>query len=152
MNIKSWLIRLTLALSFGLVGWLVYEIGRSGISWASGGLLAYAILVVVTCWASLRRGIGREEEKGEVASGNDNQRRPAEEAPKTAEGRTPEEIILNAIRTKGKVKRHDLLPLVEISKSTLVRLLNKMEAEGLVVQVGERKASYYALPEPRNSR
>ena len=59
------------------------------------------------------------------------------------------EIILDAIRTRGKAQRRDLLPLVTVSKSTLVRLLDKMEAEGLVVQIGEKKAAFYALPEPK---
>lgn len=58
----------------------------------------------------------------------------------------PEEIILNVIRQTGKAKRADLLPQVGMSKSSLVRLLDEMEAKGLIVQVGERKATFYTLP------
>lgn len=135
---RVWLIRITLGLSGGVAGWLVFEIVRSGISGASVGLLAYATVVFVTCWAGLRT--------TSVEAGD--QKRPAEEAPKTSEGSTPEEIILNAIRTKGKAKRADLLPVVEMSKSSLVRLLDGMENKGLIVQVGDKKAAYYTLKGP----
>lgn len=41
---------------------------------------------------------------------------------------TAQEIILNAIRAKGKAQRHDLLPQVGLSRSNLGRLLDQMEA------------------------
>lgn len=66
-------------------------------------------------------------------------------APKTTEPSTPEEIVLNAIRTKGKAQRLDLLPQVGISRSSLGRLLDQMEARGLIRQEGDRKVSYYVL-------
>lgn len=58
-------------------------------------------------------------------------------------------IILETIRTKGKAQRHDLLPKVGLSKSSLGRLLDQMEAKGLIRQEGERKASYYVLLTPK---
>ena len=61
------------------------------------------------------------------------------------EAKEPETVILEIIRSKGKAKRHDILPHLDISKATLVRILDKLEADGQVVQVGERKASYYTL-------
>ncbi len=73
---------------------------------------------------------------------------PVPAVPKTETGRaekTAREIILEAIRAKGRAKRRDLLPLVKISKSTLVRLLDAMETEGLVVQIGQKKSCYYAI-------
>jgi predicted transcriptional regulator len=57
-----------------------------------------------------------------------------------------EEIILDVIRKKGQAKREDLLTATGMSKSSLGRLLDEMEARRLIVQVGERKASYYTLP------
>ena len=56
-----------------------------------------------------------------------------------------EEVILEVIRNKGQAKREDFLAASDMSKSSLGRLLDMMEAEGKIVQVGERKASYYVL-------
>ena len=61
--------------------------------------------------------------------------------------KTAQEIILDTIRTKGKAQRHDLLPQVGLSKSSLGRLLDQMEAKGLIRQEGSRKTSYYVLDE-----
>lgn len=60
---------------------------------------------------------------------------------------TAQKIILNVIRERGKAQRHDLLPQVGLSRSNLGRLLDQMEAQGLIRQVGERKCSYYVLAE-----
>ena len=48
------------------------------------------------------------------------------------------------ITPKGK---HDLLPVTGLSRSSLGRLLDQMEARGLIQQEGDRKASYYILAE-----
>ena len=61
--------------------------------------------------------------------------------------KTAQKIILDAIRIKGKAQRHDLLPHVDLSRSSLGRLLDQMEAQGLIRQEGDRKASYYVLGE-----
>lgn len=62
-----------------------------------------------------------------------------------AETKKLEETILQIIRKKIRARRRDFLPHVKISKSTLVRLLDKMEKEGRIEQVGERKQSFYKL-------
>jgi len=63
----------------------------------------------------------------------------------------PEEVILNLIRKNGRAKREDLLPVTGMSRSSLGRLLEEMEARGQIRQIGERKWSYYVLAESNGS-
>lgn len=56
-----------------------------------------------------------------------------------------EGIILEIIKANGRAKRQDLLPQVGLSRSSLGRLLDQMEAKCLIRQEGVRKASYYVL-------
>lgn len=56
-----------------------------------------------------------------------------------------EKTVLDVIRNKGQTKREDLLSATGMSKSSLGRLLDKMEEKGLITQIGDRKASYYVL-------
>ena len=56
-----------------------------------------------------------------------------------------EETVLDVIRKKGQAKREDLLSATGMSKSSLGRLLDKMEEKGLIAQIGDRKASHYTL-------
>ena len=64
-------------------------------------------------------------------------------------GKTPslEQTVLTILRQTGKAQRHDLLTPTGLSRSSLGRLLDRMEAKGLIRQEGERKASYYVLAE-----
>lgn len=59
-----------------------------------------------------------------------------------------EEIVLNVIHEKGQAKREDLLSATGMSKSSLGRLLDKMEEKGLITQIGDRKTSHYVLGKP----
>jgi uncharacterized membrane protein len=106
-------------------------------AWPFGVVEAVWTVVAVQHWRRLRVRAGKTKKVAEAEE-------PDQE---TDSEKTAREIILEAIRAKGKARRSDLLPLLKMSKSTLVRLLDKMEAEGLVVQVGERKATYYAIKE-----
>lgn len=56
-----------------------------------------------------------------------------------------EELVLDMIRKNGQVKREDILPALGISRSSVGRLLEKMEEKGLITQIGDRKASHYVL-------
>lgn len=64
-------------------------------------------------------------------------------------GSKEEETILDVIRQKGQAKREDFLAATGMSKSSLGRLLDKMETDGKIMQVGERKASYYKLADKK---
>ena len=97
--------------------------------WPKIFITSYTVLVAVTCYLSLKN------QSDIVINDQDSD---------TA--KTDEEIILEIITQKGSAKRHDLLPHLDMSKSTLVRLLDEMEEKGQIVQIGERKASYYTLP------
>lgn len=67
------------------------------------------------------------------------------ESGSAAGGENPEEVVLDLIRKNGRAKREDLLPVTGLSRSSLGRLLEQMEAAGQITQVGERKASYYVI-------
>ena len=62
----------------------------------------------------------------------------------TADGEK-EQIILDLIRKKGQAKREDLLPVTNLSRSALGRVLDQMEVKGLIEQVGKRKGAYYKI-------
>jgi uncharacterized membrane protein len=70
---------------------------------------------------------------------------PTTSATEPAEISRQEEMILDVIRKKGRAKREDFLTATGMSKSSLGRLLDKMEDKGLIVQIGDRKASHYTL-------
>jgi uncharacterized membrane protein len=110
-------------------GWLVYDLVAAGRYWQNGILLGYIGLVIFAMtW----------EKKDRVAEATYKSKRDELEG-----------IILAIIREKGQARRHDFKPHVGLSRSSLARLLNEMEARGLIVQYGERKASYYTLAEPK---
>jgi hypothetical protein len=140
---------LTAIFTLALIAWAIVEIIRHGITLWTSAVLVYLALVSLTLWLSRSDAAKNISTSPAAALPMDSQISPVRKEEIGEPEKTAQEIILNAIRTKGKAKRHDLLPLVKISKSTLVRLLDKMEAEGLVVQVGERKAAFYALPGPK---
>lgn len=126
-----------LVVSVSIAIWLAYEVVAFGASPQSIILLLYIALVIVALFLMPVQGPAQDEEaeKVERDSGVSGARKG------------PEEVVLNVIRQMGKVKRADLLPRVEMSKSSLVRLLDQMEKKGLIVQVGERKASFYTIPQ-----
>ncbi len=72
--------------------------------------------------------------------------------PLSPEGRgsNEDETVLDVIRQKGQAKREELLFATGMSKSSLGRLLDKMETEGKIMQVGERKASHYIISKKGN--
>lgn len=63
------------------------------------------------------------------------------------EDKEPEDIICAMIRSKGKAQRADLFEVAGMSRTSLGRLLDKMEKDGRIRQVGERKAAYYVVSE-----
>lgn len=65
------------------------------------------------------------------------------EALDTGTEKTAQEIILEIIQARGEVKRKDLLRVTGMTKSNLGRLLDAMEAKGLIAQQGKRKAAFY---------
>ena len=117
-----------LVTSVGVVIWLTFQLCTSAEYLKNGLLLGYVAIVIFILVMDLKA-----KSVVDVA--------PSAQ-PETKE---PEEIILQIIREKGRAKRGDLLPHVEISKSSLVRLMDEMESAGKVTQIGERKASYYIL-------
>jgi hypothetical protein len=59
--------------------------------------------------------------------------------------KSPEDIILEIIRTKGQAQRHDFLAVLKLSRTSLGRVLDDMEKTGQIQQIGERKSACYAL-------
>jgi len=57
-----------------------------------------------------------------------------------------EEMILQRIRDKGKVKRKEIMDALKLSDSSVGRILNEMERKKQIQQVGEYKDTYYVLP------
>ena len=140
MNLRRCLTIVTAIFTLALTAWSILEIIQHGATLWALAVLVYLALVGVTLW-------GRHDETAANAA-------PAPLAPQAEGGgengqteKTAQEIILNAIRTKGKARRHDLLPQVGLSRSSLGRLLDQMEGKGLIRQEGERKSSYSVLAE-----
>lgn len=148
MTSRRYLKNLTIIFTLALMVGPIMEIIRYGFTFWASAILIYLIFV------SLVLGLSCNDESKNISASNPidlpNPGTPKllsdDSQPKTSP-KTAQEIILETIRTKGKAKRHDLLPLVKISKSTLVRLLDKMEVEGTLVQIGQKKAAFYMLPE-----
>ena len=124
-------IKLLLATLLASVGVLLVAVFQLSI-WPKIFITSYTVLVAVTCYLSLK-------DQSDIAINDQS----------TDVSKTDEEIILEIITQRGTAKRHDLLPHLDMSKSTLVRLLDEMEEKGQIVQIGERKASYYTLPTPK---
>ena len=124
----------TIVLTLLLLAWGMVDSVKNGFSLWTAAVLVYLVVVSVTLGLTRRRG----GSSGALPS-------PQTSAQQEAAEKSVREIILEAIRAKGKAQRKDLLPLVTVSKSTLVRLLDQLEAEGLIEQIGERKASYYRV-------
>ncbi len=124
-------IKLLLVTILASVGVLLLALFQFSV-WPKFFISAYTILVAATCYLTLK------DQSDIVINYQDSD---------TA--KTDEEIILEIITQKGTAKRHDLLPHLDMSKSTLVRLLDEMEEKGQIVQIGERKATYYTLPTPK---
>lgn len=125
------LAKVSLWLTLSFAAWTIVEIANYGATFFTVALLLYLIVTVVVLWKLKDPQTKIIEKIVNVEVGS--------------EAKEPEAVILEIIRLKGKAKRHDLLPHVDMSKSTLVRILDKLEVEGKVVQIGERKASYYTL-------
>jgi len=95
--------------------------------WLGIGILAYVAVSVVTVW------------------------KPANSQPQMTEGtgqesqQSPEATILEIIRTKGQAQRHDFLAVLNLSRTSLGRILDEMEKTGQIRQIGERKSAFYAL-------
>lgn len=121
-----------------LTVWSVAELIRNGFTFWVVSILIYLALVGSMLW------IRREDMVKNLSSSPNSaqENRNSEDSENAAL-----EIVLKTIRTKGKVQRHDLLPQVGLSRSSLGRLLDQMEAQGLIRQIGDRKATYYVLGE-----
>lgn len=65
---------------------------------------------------------------------------------KGEEAKTREETILQKIREHGKITRKEIMDALQLSESSVGRILDQMEAGKRIQQVGERKAAYYILP------
>lgn len=115
-----------LAISLGVAVWLVFQLCTSGEHLKNGLLLCYVASVIFMLVMEL---------KGKGAAGVSSL--------SETETKEPQEIILQIIHEKGRAKRQDILPHLRMSKSTLVRLLDKMEEKGIIEQVRDRKGSYY---------
>ncbi len=126
------LAKVSLGFTLIFIGWTIVALIQNGVTVFNSALLIYLIAMLVVLW-KLKDPQIKIIEKIVKVEGDPE------------ENKEPEAVILEIIRLKGKAKRHDILPHLDISKSTLVRILDKLEAEGQVVQVGERKASYYTL-------
>ncbi|MCW5935091.1 MAG: putative DNA binding domain-containing protein [Fimbriimonadia bacterium] len=57
-----------------------------------------------------------------------------------------EKIILQQVRSQGKITRREVSELCRLSPPQATRLLKKLTQKGVLVQHGERKASWYGLP------
>ena len=147
MNSRRLLTVVTTIFTLALITWAIIEIIRYGITLWTSAVLIYLALISMTLWFS------RSDEAKNISTSPSaiphnlgGQELPSDGQLRVSE-QTAQEIILNAIRAKGTAKRHDLLPLVGLSRSSLGRLLDQMEAKGLIRQEGSRKASHYVLVE-----
>jgi len=95
--------------------------------WLGIGICAYVVVSVVTVWKS--------------ANSKPTMMGATSQAPK----KSPEAIILEIIRTKGQAQRHDFLSVLNLSRTSLGRILDDMEKTGQIQQIGERKSAFYAL-------
>ena len=110
-------------------------------AWPFGVVEAIWTLVAMRRWWQMKK---RPPLPGLGSTGSP-QRLPQVEREKfgeTADGEKVQ-IILDLIRTKGQAKREDLLPETKLSRSSLGRVLDRMEAKGMIEQVGERKGAHY---------
>lgn len=152
MNSKRLLILSTIVFTLILVAWTIIEIIRHGITLWTSAVLIYLSLVSSTLWLSRNdRAKNLSPSFSVIPNDPGGQKLPSDGQAGVSE-KTPQEIILETIRTKGKAQRHDLLPQVGLSRSSLGRLLDQMEAKGLVRQEGKRKASYYVLVENQGQK
>ena len=62
------------------------------------------------------------------------------------ESMTREETILQRIKDHGKVTRKEMMETLELSDSSVGRILEGMEAKKQIQQVGDYKGTYYILP------
>lgn len=85
------------------------------------------------------------------AEGKEEKPMAVEKEPAEAAGK-PEEIILNLIRKNGRAKREDLLLVTGMSRSSLGRLLEQMEAAGQITQIGERWIHVSWATKPRGQK
>ena len=138
MSSRRHLTVVTAIFTLALMAWAIVEIIRNGVTLWLSAVLVYLVLVSVTVW--LRRG-----ETLATALSPPTTLQTEEQGESGQSEKTAREIILETIRTKGKAQRHNLLPQIGLSRSNLGRLLDQMEAQGLIRQVGERKSSYYVL-------
>lgn len=58
---------------------------------------------------------------------------------------SPEELVLNIVRRKGRARREDFLAELNMPLTSLGRLLDELESQGKIKQVGEKKAAFYEL-------
>ena len=146
-SMKRYLTILTVISTLTLMAWSITEIIRYGFTLWTSAVLIYLVLVSMTLWL-LRNDAAKNisTSPADIPHNPGGQELPSGEQPGVSE-KTAQEIILETIRTKGKAQRHDLLPHVGLSRSSLGRLLDQMEAKGLIRQEGDRKVSHYVLAE-----
>jgi uncharacterized membrane protein len=146
-SIRRYLAILIAIFTMALMAWAVIEIIGHGITLWTSAVLIYLALVSSTLWLSRNdRAKNLSPSFSVIPNNPGGQKLPSDGQPEVSE-KTPQEIILETIRTKGKAQRHDLLPQVGLSRSSLGRILDQMEAKGLIRQEGDRKASHYVLAE-----
>lgn len=144
---KRYLNILTVIFTLVLLAWSIVEIIQKGMALWTFAILLYLVFVSLTLWFS--RSDPSKNLSSTSPSSNQESSKPAPDnqpGVRNSPQKTAQEIILETIRARGKAKRHDFLPKVGLSKSSLGRLLDQMESKGLIVQTGERKGSFYTLP------
>jgi len=95
--------------------------------WLGIGILVYVAVSVVTVWKSA------------------NSQPPITGATSQDPQKSPEDIILEIIHTKGQAQRHDFLAVLNLSRTSLGRILDDMEKTGQIQQIGERKPAFYTV-------
>ena len=105
---------------------LIFMAVRGSELWFCLGSLIYVITACVLFWLNSKKSLSKDD--ATVLS-------------------LDEEKVLKLIHQKRQAQRSDILPYVDVSKSTLVRILDKLEEKKLIRQVGEGKATYYEISE-----
>lgn len=146
-SIRRNLIILISIFTLALTAWAIIEIIGHGFTLWTSAILLYLALVSATLWLSRNDRAKKLSPSFSVIPDNPSGQKLLPDGQSGVSEKTPQEIILETIRAKGKAQRHDLLPQVGLSRSSLGRLLDQMEAKALIRQEGARKSSHYVLAE-----
>ena len=58
-----------------------------------------------------------------------------------------EQMVLNHVQHHGRIQRGEVIELCHLNRDQAARLLNRLKAEGRLVQQGLRRGAYYTLPD-----